>query len=279
MPSLSASILTSLFAGIALFGQDMSATLDYRRERLEGDRREIAGSLADKAWMQDGTRASVVRTQIQRGWKDCAEIEALALATNSERPARLLTETALTKCKPWQTMLESALTDGAYPYVETPDRPGRVSREDMVAVSGLEARDAALTRILTWRQALTNSPQLAAAKVPPPVSGVSGPIKPKPIPDHFAPPEPETKKPEPAAESEDGGIVVVGRVRPGCRVRLADIDLTEAQLAAKAREWAANGTALKLIRPRGSDYRCMAKLTFDLGQQGLRLFQFVEAER
>ncbi|RYD85012.1 MAG: hypothetical protein EOP61_39375 [Sphingomonadales bacterium] len=76
---------------------------------------------------------------------------------------------------------------------------------------------------------------------------------------------------------EEPAIVVTAQPRGGCRVRLADRTLTNAQLAAKAKEWAASGTALKLVRPRGADYRCLARITWQLGQYGLRLFQFVDA--
>jgi hypothetical protein len=224
--------------------------------------------------MQDQTRATLARLQIERRWKACAENEALAKAKASERPARLLAEAALAACRPWESALLLALERGAYPYIERPNAREIVSREDMVAVAHLAAQDAAVARIMLWRGASTG---LVAATSPSGDPRARIEIKPRPIPERLAPPEPEPSPAAKAAPADENEIVVVAKIQTGCRVRLADRTLTDKDLAAKAREWAASGVALKVVRPRGSDYRCMAKIAWQLGQQGLKLFQFVDA--
>jgi hypothetical protein len=78
----------------------------------------------------------------------------------------------------------------------------------------------------------------------------------------------------PAAEDEE---IVVVATRPGeCRVRLADRTLSNRQLAAHAARWAREGRPLRVVRPRGADYRCMARIAFRLNDFGVRLIHFVE---
>src|SRR3546814_19723518 len=64
-----------------------------------------------------------------------------------------------------------------------------------------------------------------------------------------------TEGPEsPAAEEGDEEtIVVTASRRWGCRVRPAARTLPERQLAANAKQWAANKTPLRVIRPTGAD--------------------------
>lgn len=273
MLNLTAPLLALLsFAGLA--SQSLPGQIENTRSQLEKQRRALLADAGNLSWMQDGSRATIVRLQIEQNWKQCVENEALALAQASERPARLLAELATNTCRPWQAALELALKNGAYPYVEGPATPGRASREDMVIVTELKARDAAQAKILTWRGIAP------AAKATPPQQSAKAvaPGAPRPIPERLAPPDPkETPAPpstDPAAEME---IVVVAQVSTKCRVRLADRTLSDQELAAKAREWNANKVALKVVRPRRADYRCMAKIARQLGEQGLRFFEFVEA--
>ena len=71
-------------------------------------------------------------------------------------------------------------------------------------------------------------------------------------------------------------IVVTGTRRSGCRVQLADRTLTTRQLAARAREWAAEGRPVRVVRPAGAGYDCMARIAFRLGDHGVRLISFVD---
>ncbi|HEX8301221.1 hypothetical protein [Sphingomonas sp.] len=277
MPSLT----TSLIAGVLAFAvvASQNASPEDARQRLESQRRELLAKLQDKNWMQDPTRAALSRRHVERHWKACAENEALAQARDSQRPARLLAESALAACRPWQSALELALEKGAYPYREGPNARPLASRSDMVEAARLAALDAALARIMAWR-GIGPAPVVQASTALPRADSRGRIIsRPAPIPQRFAPPEPEaTPTPSPASASGDEEAVIVVTGRSGeCRVRLADRTLSESQLAAKARGWIASGTALKVIRPRGSDYRCMAKIARRLSQHGLRLFDFVEA--
>ena len=78
------------------------------------------------------------------------------------------------------------------------------------------------------------------------------------------------------APAEPPEIVVTGKARGKCRVELADRTLSTGALAARARGWAASGTPVRVVRPRGADYRCLAKVAFSLNRHGVTLIQFVE---
>ncbi|HYG30451.1 MAG TPA: hypothetical protein VD887_09570 [Allosphingosinicella sp.] len=84
---------------------------------------------------------------------------------------------------------------------------------------------------------------------------------------------------QPAAppQAEEGpAIVVTGTRRGRCRVRLAARTLSDRELAAHAREWAALGRPVRVIRPAGADYRCLARIAFRLQDRGVRLIHFVD---
>jgi hypothetical protein len=57
---------------------------------------------------------------------------------------------------------------------------------------------------------------------------------------------------------------------------LADRKLSDRELSARAQAWAFAGTPVRVVRPRGADYRCMAKIAWKLGERGVRLLEFVE---
>ena len=80
-----------------------------------------------------------------------------------------------------------------------------------------------------------------------------------------------------AAEPSEPAIVVTGTRRGRCRVRLADRALSDRQLAFHAREWAALGTPVTVIRPAGAGYRCMARIAFRLRDHGVLLTRFIDA--
>lgn len=80
---------------------------------------------------------------------------------------------------------------------------------------------------------------------------------------------------EPAAAETT--IVVTGTRRGRCRVRLANRSLSNRKLASHAREWAALGTPVTVIRPPGAGYRCMARIAFRLRDHGVLLTHFVDA--
>lgn len=79
----------------------------------------------------------------------------------------------------------------------------------------------------------------------------------------------------PAAAAEEAQEIVVTAKRGGsCEIRLADRSLTPKQLKQNAEQWAAQGDPVRLIRPKGADYRCMVKLAWKLGEYGVRFVQF-----
>jgi len=78
----------------------------------------------------------------------------------------------------------------------------------------------------------------------------------------------------PEVEGEE--IVIVASRSGKCQVKLADRTLSSRQLAAHAGKWAAEGTPVRVIRPRGANYLCMARIAFRLGDHGVRLIQFVD---
>lgn len=71
-------------------------------------------------------------------------------------------------------------------------------------------------------------------------------------------------------------IVVTATRRGRCEVRLDDRTLTSRQLRASAQRWALQGTPLRVVRPRGAHYRCLAKIAFRLNEHGVTLIQFVD---
>lgn len=85
--------------------------------------------------------------------------------------------------------------------------------------------------------------------------------------------------PQPASTEEAVEEIVVTGTRKGrCEVRLADRTLSTRQLAANARIWAAKGIPVRVVRPRGAGYDCMAKIAWSLGDHGVRLIHFVERD-
>jgi len=80
---------------------------------------------------------------------------------------------------------------------------------------------------------------------------------------------------QPAAE-EPQEITVTGTRRGRCRVQLADRTLSGRQLAAHAREWAARGRPVRVVRPAGAGYDCLTRIALRLGEHGVRLIHFVD---
>jgi hypothetical protein len=244
------------------------------RVQLEGQRRELLANISDKAWMSDSARATIVRLAIERNWKLCAENEGAALAKASQRPARVLAEAALTACRLWEQAFVAALRNGADPYVD-----GLVSREDMAAEAQLRSRDAALARILMWRGVPTGSMALnvSAQQAPAAAQNQSSatPILSQAFPKGAVREVPVAKATKPDA-ADGPEIVIVGQPRHRCEVTLADRTLSEAQLAEKAKLWAATATPLRIVRPRGADYGCIAKIARHLNRYGVQLIQVVD---
>ncbi|MES2441262.1 MAG: hypothetical protein V4574_00400 [Pseudomonadota bacterium] len=276
MPSLIAPLVLLSLAFAAFSGQAApDDEIAQTRVQLEAERRELLANIADPAWMRNSARATIVRLAIERNWRKCTANEGAALARASERPARLLAEAALAACRPWETALVDALENGADPYLG-----GRVSREDMVAGAQLQSRDAALARILMWRGVPARSAAAAPAPPAPPpnanrdlVGGSAPSVLLQPFP---KPPVREPAPVAPDAAADEAEIVVVARRRNVCEVRFADRMLSERELADRAKQWAAAGVPLRIVRPPGATYGCVAKITRHLGRYGVRLFQVVE---
>lgn len=276
MPSPIIPLLALALALTAAGGQSAQDDgVEQTRVRIEGERRELVASIGDAAWKQDSSRATLVRVSIERTWRLCAENEALALARVSEKPARLLAEAALAKCRAWQDALDLALRNGANPYLD-----GRVSNEDMISSAELKSRDAALARILMSRGRV-----VAPVEASPVPSGETHKATPRPtVMTQPAFPLASSAAPAITAEAPHAAappagqteIVVVGKRQGGCRVRLADHLLTEGELARHARQWAADGTRLRVIQPRGADYDCLSRIVWSLGKYGVHLFEFVD---
>ena len=85
-----------------------------------------------------------------------------------------------------------------------------------------------------------------------------------------------TDPPQPSAPPEGPEIVVVAPADHTCRVMLADRSLSTRELRENARQWAAEGVPVRVVRPAGADYHCMVQIAFKLGDYGVRLIQFIE---
>ena len=84
-------------------------------------------------------------------------------------------------------------------------------------------------------------------------------------------------QPAAAPLGEEGpAIVVTGTRRGRCRVRLAARNLSGREFDVHAREWAELGRPVRVVRPPGVDYRCLARIAFRLQDQGVRLIHFVD---
>jgi len=268
-----------LLLSFAVAGQiTPDETIADTRVQLEAQRRDLLANIADPAWMQDSARAAIVRRSIEQGWQKCASNEGAALAKASERPARLLAEAALATCQQWEKAYVSALQKGAYPYLD-----GRVSREDMVAQVQIQSRDAALSRILMWRGVPTGAgPVLPPVPTPPKntsreLAGSSAPsvlLQTYPRTSEHKPPPVAAAKPD--GDANEAEIVVVAQRKNVCAVRFADRTLGESELAERAKQWAAAGTALRIVRPPAATYGCVAKIARHLNEYGIHLIQVVE---
>jgi hypothetical protein len=275
------SLFIVALAAASLTAQPERTDLDQdTRLLLEEERRELLTNVEDAAWMQDHGRATLARLSIEQGWKKCAENEAAILAKTSEKPARLLAETALAACGDWEKLLRRALDNGAYPHLDD-----LVSKDDMVTRAGLVSRDSALARIFMWRgqshgSGVDDDQRLFRREAgrQPPIDPLSREVAPIRSPSRSAEESTPAENPETAAMEEGDAqtIVVTGTRVGGCRVRLADRTLTERQLEANARQWAANGTPLRVVRPARADYHCLARIVWSLSKYGVRLFHFVE---
>ena len=81
----------------------------------------------------------------------------------------------------------------------------------------------------------------------------------------------------PAAEMEEPEIVIRA-VRGKCRIQLDNRAVSDRELSARAGEWAALGTPVRVIAPDGASYKCLAKITFKLNDKGVRLIRFVDRD-
>jgi hypothetical protein len=79
-----------------------------------------------------------------------------------------------------------------------------------------------------------------------------------------------------AAQAEPPEIVVSGARRGRFRLQLAERAIGDRQLARHAREWAALGTPVRVRRPAGASYRCLARLVLRLNEHGVRLVHFID---
>lgn len=84
---------------------------------------------------------------------------------------------------------------------------------------------------------------------------------------------------QPAPEQAGPEIVVTATTPRKCKVELEDRTLSNRQLEANARAWAASGVPVRVVTPRGAHYRCLAKVAFSLERHGVRLIQFVDRTR
>jgi biopolymer transport protein ExbD len=90
------------------------------------------------------------------------------------------------------------------------------------------------------------------------------------------PPSESGVPPALAAEQEaEADEIVVRAVKGKCRVQLADRLLTDREFDQRTDEWAA-GKAVRVVEPRGANYKCLAKIMFRLNDKGVRLVRFVD---
>lgn len=76
----------------------------------------------------------------------------------------------------------------------------------------------------------------------------------------------------PPVSPDPAEVVVVARSRR-CDVSVADRVLSDAEFNRRAAEWAA-GTPVRVVAPRGADYRCLAKIAFRLADRGVKKIIF-----
>jgi hypothetical protein len=86
------------------------------------------------------------------------------------------------------------------------------------------------------------------------------------------PANPEARAAEPPAEQPVEIVVRAGRLH--CRVQIADRVISDAEFSRRAKEWA-KGTPVRVVVPSSSDYRCLSKIAFRLGNHGVRMIEFV----
>lgn len=69
--------------------------------------------------------------------------------------------------------------------------------------------------------------------------------------------------------------IVVTASRKKCGYRVADRDISDREIDARARIWAL-GTPVRVVLPRGADRKCMIEVGMRLARQGVRLMEFVD---
>lgn len=77
----------------------------------------------------------------------------------------------------------------------------------------------------------------------------------------------------PSSPAETAEVVVVAQ-RRRCTVSIADRIIADKEFKARAKEWA-RGTPVRIVAPRGSDYRCLAKIMFRLQRYGVSRAEIV----
>lgn len=80
--------------------------------------------------------------------------------------------------------------------------------------------------------------------------------------------------PGPSVVPTPDDVVVVAR-RGKCGVAIANRLLSSKEFNARAAEWA-KGTPVRVLVPASSDYRCLAKIMFKLGDRGVTRAEFVD---
>lgn len=85
-------------------------------------------------------------------------------------------------------------------------------------------------------------------------------------------PMPGAAAQEPDASATE--VVVTARRRKAkCSVAIADRVISDGEFRARAAEWAA-GTPVRVVAPTSSDYQCLARIAFKLGDYGVKRIIF-----
>lgn len=86
-----------------------------------------------------------------------------------------------------------------------------------------------------------------------------------------------TQQATPDAVDPADEIVVVSTRKRKCRMEIANRIISDAEFKARAAEWAA-GKPVRVVVPKGTDYKCMAKIMFELNEHGVYRAQFVDGK-
>ena len=79
---------------------------------------------------------------------------------------------------------------------------------------------------------------------------------------------------DPPGNAQSDDIVVTAR-EGGCRVRLAEQDLSDREFDRHAKEWA-QGRVVRVYARANADLKCLTKIAFKLADRGVKRMEFID---